>query len=289
MKSYFNFNRKEKIGVITLSAIILFLVIVLNVGNSSYVNSPIPVDQSKLNFITINQHENFTQNQNGNKFVEHNTEDDASQLHDFDPNTIQLKEWENLGFSLKQAQSIVTYRERFGPFERKEDLKKIYVISNQKYAEIEPFIKIQQDDITSNSAIQTPKTEKVESIELNAASLEQLMTLRGIGEGYGSRIINYRNKIGGYIDFDQVDALSISDDAKSILKEYVTIDPEKVNKTNVNTATKDELKAVPFSNWLLVSSILKQRELTPLVNLNFLTEKEISQENRIKFEHYISF
>lgn len=287
MKKYFNFNRKDKIGVIALCALIILLTVLLNVGSSTYVPNPLNVDESKLSFIGLNQEANeYADLGDG----ENANENDLRQaLHDFDPNSIALKDWVSLGFSQKQAESIIAYRDRFGPFKRKDDLKNIYVISDKKFAEIEPFIKISQRKNQNSNSNPKPISRVIESVELNTASLEQLMTLKGIGEGYGNRIINYRNKIGGFIDFEQIETLSISDDAKAILRESAVINTELVRKTNINNATKSELKSIPFGNWLVVSSILKQRDLASLTNLDFLGEEEISKENKIKFEHYISF
>ena len=194
-----------------------------------------------------------------------------------------------MGFSQKQAESIVNYRERFGPFKRKEDLKRVYVVSEKKYAEIEPYIKISNQENNDHNIPDKPIVVQNKVIELNTATLEELMSLRGIGEGYGNRIINYRNKIGGFVEFNQIETLSISDDAKLALKEYTIINPDAVQKTNINRASKDELKAIPFSNWSVVSAILKQRDLGVISNLDFLSEKEISTENKIKFELYLSF
>lgn len=287
--TYFNFNRKEKVGVITLSVLIVVLTIVLNVGYSTYIPNPLDVDESKLNFVQLNEDGNasaayYSTNQSDVVSTLHTPE-----LHDFDPNIIAIHDWVNMGFSQKQAESIVNYRERFGPFKRKEDLKRVYVVSEKKYAEIEPYIKISNQENNDHNIPDKPIVVQNKVIELNTATLEELMSLRGIGEGYGNRIINYRNKIGGFVEFNQIETLSISDDAKLALKEYAIINPDAVQKTNINRASKDELKAIPFSNWSVVSAILKQRDLGVISNLDFLSEKEISTENKIKFELYLSF
>lgn len=287
--TYFNFNRKEKVGVITLSVLIVVLTIVLNVGYSTYIPNPLDVDESKLNFVQLNEDGNasaayYSTNQSDVVSTLHTPE-----LHDFDPNIIAIHDWVNMGFSQKQAESIVNYRERFGPFKRKEDLKRVYVVSEKKYAEIEPYIKISNQENNDYNIPDKPIVVQNKVIELNTATLEELMSLRGIGEGYGNRIINYRNKIGGFVEFNQIETLSISDDAKLALKEYAIINPDAVQKTNINRASKDELKAIPFSNWSVVSAILKQRDLGVISNLDFLSEKEISTENKIKFELYLSF
>ncbi len=291
MKSYFNFNRKEKIGVVTLSALILFLTVVLNVGSSTYVPDPFEVDYTKLDFLTLKESDstqlnaNYSSNNAGNP-----TTYSSQSIEDFDPNTIGIEDWVKMGFSQKQAQSIVDYRQRFGPFKRKEDLKKLYVISPEKYAQIEPHIIILT--IETNTIQTQPTTTRTTNsleVELNNASIEELIRLRGIGEGYAKRIVNYRSKIGGFIDFSQVEKISISDEAKESLRQFGTINPLLVTKTNINTATKEQIKAIPFSNWLVVAAIIKQRETSPITNLNFLTETEISSADKLKFEYYVNF
>lgn len=290
MKPYFHFNRKEKIGVVTLSALILLLTVVLNVGSSTYVPDPFDVDVSKLDFLVLKESDstqrnnNYSSNNSGNSSTY-----SAQKIEDFDPNTIGIEDWVKMGFSQKQAQSIMDYRQRFGAFKKKEDLKKLYVISSEKYLQLEPHIIIHTSEEPEIQTQTTWKTNTSLEVELNSATVEDLIRLRGIGEGYANRIVNYRTKIGGFVDFSQVEKVAISDDAKESLRQFGIIDPLLVSKTNINTATKEQLKAIPFSNWLVVASIIKQRETEPITNLNFLTEIEISIADKLKFEYYVDF
>ena len=63
-------------------------------------------------------------------------------LFRFDPNTVSLKELVMLGFSPKQAQVILNYRQAGAVFRVKRDFARCYTVSSQKYAELEPYIEI---------------------------------------------------------------------------------------------------------------------------------------------------
>ncbi|NOQ71210.1 MAG: hypothetical protein GQ574_04355 [Crocinitomix sp.] len=291
MKPYFNFNRKEKIGVVALSTLILLLTVVLNVGYTTYVPDPFDVDESKLEFLVLdNSNQDDQDRQNPDSHFDKN--ENKVVITDFDPNTIDLEKWIEFGFSEKQAASIIKYRESYGPFKKKEDIKKLYVVSDEKYAELEPYIIIQkvekQEKFTPDYPI-IEATQLVTIVELNSASKEELISIQGIGEYFADRIINYRSKLGGFVDFEQIQEMSIRDEAKAAILELTKIDASKVQKTNINTATKDELRSVPYSNWLTVATILKYRDTEQITNLDFLTETEISLQDKAKFQFYIEF
>ena len=97
----------------------------------------------------------------------------------FNPNTATLDELMRLGFSEKQAQSIINYREAGGRFRRKEDFAKSYVVADSVYARLEPYIDIPRLDI-------------------NRADSAALTSLPGIGPFYAGKIVEYRGKLRGY-------------------------------------------------------------------------------------------
>jgi DNA uptake protein ComE-like DNA-binding protein len=64
--------------------------------------------------------------------------------HYFDPNSLNAEEWQQLGFSEKQANVIVNYRDKNlkGSFRSLEDIQNCFVISEEKFGEMKPWIKL---------------------------------------------------------------------------------------------------------------------------------------------------
>lgn len=133
LKDYFNYSSSERKGVVVL-LIILFLALSgywwkdLFVSPSSPDLKNLKEDIQALNSQGANQ-------VNESKFV---------QYFEFNPNEIDQATWERLGFSEKQALSIIKYREKGAYFYKKEDLKKLYVVSDSLYEVLEPYIYIKE-------------------------------------------------------------------------------------------------------------------------------------------------
>lgn len=103
----------------------------------------------------------------------------------FNPNTASTEELQRLGFSEKQALSIVHYREKGGRFRRPEDFAKSYVVSDSVYKRLEPYIRI-------------PK------IDINQVDSLALLDLPGVGPYFAGKILQYRKRLGGYSTVDQL-------------------------------------------------------------------------------------
>ncbi len=64
-----------------------------------------------------------------------------------------------------------------------------------------------EQTVTDNPTAETNKTTIqpiVFPLNINTATAEELMCVKGIGEVYAARIIEYRDKIGGYTSLDQL-------------------------------------------------------------------------------------
>ena len=113
----------------------------------------------------------------------------------FNPNTVSLEDLQRLGFSPRQAQSIVNYREKGGRFARAEDFGKSYVVSDSVFRRLRPFIRI-------------PK------LDINSADSAAFDDLPGIGPYYASQIVKYRTQLGGYASTEQLMDLYRFDEEK---------------------------------------------------------------------------
>lgn len=133
----------------------------------------------------------------------------------FNPNTVSEEELVRLGLSPKQAASIGNYRSKGGRFRKKEDFAKMYVVSDTLYSRLEPYIDI-------------PK------LELNAADSAALVQLKGIGPYYALKILDYRDKLGGFCDVSQLMEVPGIDSARfSGLCGDIRVDSSAIRKIDI--------------------------------------------------------
>ena len=74
----------------------------------------------------------------------------------FDPNTITGDSLQLLGFSARQAQSILKYRNKGGKFRYKEDFAKLYVVDSAVYAALEGYLLLPRRGSGTKKGISVP-------------------------------------------------------------------------------------------------------------------------------------
>ena len=123
----------------------------------------------------------------------------------FDPNSVSVEQLRRLGFSEKQALSIVNYREKGGRFRRKADFAKSFVVSDSIFKRLEPYIDIPL-------------------IDLNVADSAAFDGLPGIGGWFASKMVAYRKELGGYSFKEQLmDIYRFDKDKFDALEDLVTV------------------------------------------------------------------
>ena len=158
----------------------------------------------------------------------------------FDPNTAGLDDLQRLGFSEKQAQSIINYREKGGRFRRPSDFAKSFVVADSVFRRLEPYIRI-------------PK------VDLNAADSAAFDTLPGIGSYYAAKMVSYREELGGYSFPEQLmDIYHFDQEKYDGLKDLITVGDCKPYP--LWTASEKELEKHPYIGTYAAHGIVVYRE-----------------------------
>lgn len=194
-------------------------------------------------------------------------------LHRFDPNTTDLDGWQDLGFSLKQAHSILKYRQKGGQFRKAEDLQKMYVVSPEAYQKLRPYIAIAAfretgappenykriDHVPERPAAKLPRVNVL--VDINRADTTGLESIRGIGPAFAKRIIQYRDRIGGFHKKEQLMEVYGLDLVKfDEIKDQVLIDASAVKRLNVNSIRIEDFKNNPYIRYKQANAIIQYRE-----------------------------
>lgn len=163
----------------------------------------------------------------------------------FNPNTVSVADLKRLGFSEKQAQSIDNYRQKGGKFRRKSDFAKSFVVPDSVYKRLEKYIDIPLVDIN-----------KADSAAFDA--------LPGIGPYFASRLVSYRDELGGYSYPEQMMDLYRFDLEKyNALKDLIKCSAP-VKPFRLWSAPADSLRLHPYiRSWQTARAIVLYRENNP--------------------------
>lgn len=170
----------------------------------------------------------------------------------FDPNTLDVNGWMALGFSEKQANVIVNYRDRNlkGSFKTLDDIKNCFVISAEKFEELKPYIKLNASTMAKNSNDKKPefKQEKTDfsKTDMNSVTFKQLLEF-GLDEKSAGSMIGFRKKLGGFMTKEQIlETYNIDKELVQKLLSIAPLDNSKVERHTLVDAPEEWLKNHPY-------------------------------------------
>jgi len=269
LQSYFGFTKKELNGILVLCILLILITL------SPYVHDLFfkPEVQEYADFNREVQQFLASARQQDSTSDDRNSRPSGERfkavLFTFDPNGLDDNSWKKLGLSSRQIRVIKNYEAKGGRFYNKTDLKKMYSISEQKYRELEPYIVIATDQpwreesrLPEARRYEAGKKERVAvMVELNAADSAELETIRGIGPAFASRIIRYRDRLGGFYRKEQLrDVYGIDSLKYEELKDQVEANPSAIRKINVNRASFEEIKKHPYLSFKQMNAIIQYRK-----------------------------
>ncbi|MEO6538537.1 MAG: helix-hairpin-helix domain-containing protein [Ferruginibacter sp.] len=278
--NYLSFTRKERSGImIILTVILIFLFIPflfpLIYKEESFTTSEYSSAIDSLKILKGNGERNFSKYQSDEKEYSDYASSAASdvpntpaELFYFDPNTLSVQGWVRLGVREKTANTIQRYISKGGKFRQPDDIKKIWGLRPDLVERMLPYVRIAQTTATADFENKNyPPYEKktyekkiISSVDINEGDSLAYLSLPGIGPSFARRIINFRNKLGGFYSINQVgETFGLPDSTFQKIKPLLVISAEGVRTININTATLDELKVHPYIRYQLANLLVQYR------------------------------
>jgi len=282
IKDYFNFTRKERIGVIVILVLLFFIFFLPKITAHKNKIEGLNTDTAWVNTMrklemkasdSINEPElnspyavaRREADTDGSK-----SESSSPTLFYFNPNTISLEEWKRLGIKDKTIHTIQNYLSKGGSFKKPEDLQKIYGLNKTDYERLLPYIRL--ETLPEKEVQQQPTTEETKkeaksyansnrrTIEVNTTDTSALIALPGIGSKLAARIISFRDKLGGFYSVDQVkETYGLQDSVFQKIKQYLEVNSSSIKKININTVSLDELKQHPYFRYNIANPVILYR------------------------------
>lgn len=194
------------------------------------------------------------------------------ELFPFDPNTADSTELLRLGLQPWQVVNIYKYRAAGGVYRKPRDFARLYGLTLKEYRRLEPYIRISEENLPADryfykyepieerDTVKYPvKLQPDERVVLNRADTAQLRKVPGIGSFFARKIVEYRERLGGYYRVQQL--LEIEDFPETAVSFFIIPDGTEFRKMNLNRLSLNELKRHPYIGFYRARAIVDYRRL----------------------------
>lgn len=271
IKSYFEFSRSERIGVIFLfSLIIIFQMIYYFVDFSS-------IERNSL------EKEKWLSLQSTIDSMKQNKLNYVSKIYPFNPNFITDFKGYKLGMSVIEIDRLLTFRKQNKYVNSPEEFQVVTKVSDSLLRAISPYFKF-PDWVNNKKEFKDykkyPNTAFVKKkqtvvIDINQATQEDLIKIYGVGEAISLRILKFKESLGGFVSMEQMkDVWGLSPEVVETLNTHfkILVFP-KIKKIDVNNASLKELSQFPYFRYSLAKEIVTYRSM----NGDFKTKEDLSK------------
>ncbi len=280
---YLTFTRRDRIAVIVILILIIAVFLlpkaIPKTNQKSQTLQPDTAWIAVMKRLEVKTNDNERapeayENDDNNSYqydrhIGHYNAGSKAELFYFDPNNLSIEGWKKLGIRDKTINTIRNYLSKGGKFKKPEDLKKIYGLFPDEYDRIAAYIRIADNNIPPRDEQEFRPTANNNSsynkpgyavIDINTADTSAFIALPGIGSKLAARIINFRDKLGGFYSINQLaETYGLPDSTFQRIRKYLKLENDALKKININTATVDELKAHPYIRYSLAKPIIAYR------------------------------
>ena len=206
----------------------------------------------------------------------------------FNPNTVNHDELKSMGLEDKLISRWIHYREKGGKFRSSADVMRLYGMSRENFERLEPYMTF-QEEVHPNVRQAIKPVAKPVRIEINQADSMQLLSIPGIGPVFASRIIRYRDLLGGFLSTGQlIEVFGMDSIRMNKLLPSLYVDPAPVKKLSLSGSDFRLLARHPYVGYEKVKKINKliRSGIMPKADSSLVQYGIFSKEEYKKAEGY---
>ena len=157
--------------------------------------------------------------------------------------------------------------------------------------------KVLDTEYNTHKKVQKPETNsqqptaKRQQLNLNSVDTTELQSLPGIGPFFARNIVEYREKLGGFIEKTQLlEVYSFDSSRMSNIESLIVIDTVELRKVNVNSDDFKTLLRHPYIEYEDVKKIVNHRESKGMIT-NWETYLKVVKRDDVdeRLKWYLEF
>lgn len=279
---YFNFSARERKGALFLAVLLIVQVGIIFVlrNKKRTLNPP---DQNILMALV-------REAESADRFVmSEKSETNELSLYPFNPNEIIDTAFHYPYLTEKQVSVIRNYLRKGGKFKTRNDFKKMYCISEREFERLSPYLTLPDSQPAYKKENRNFHKQAI-TVDLSNADSVGLLGLPGIGPVFASRIVRYRERLGGFVLVNQLKEVWGMNDTiyQRILPHIFLKDALPIRYVYLNTDSFSVLASHPYIKGKIAGLIGNYRRQHPFREIDELKSLPlITEENFRKLVPYL--
>lgn len=219
-------------------------------------------------------------------------------VYPFNPNFLTAYKAYRWGMSTQEFERLVAFRKLNKYVNSAQEFQEVTRVSDSLLQKMTPYfkfpewVKYAKNPADNRYVKKNAPLEKIVQIDVNQATRDDFIAIRGIGEVLADRIIHYRNSLGAFVVMEQLNEVyGIQPEVITELQaHFAIVQAPKIVKIKINEATIKELGQFPYFRYPVSRNIVAYRSMNGDLTFEELTNvKGINLEKLKIIALYLEF